>query len=149
MRICIADQQSLEWLQLNLESTHNDFFEKIKLDLVKLSTTTQSAAESCEKLIDECLNGKIPATTTFAFVFLQNILMSIGSKSLIELKNTTELLIKKVMKSKLVRIKIREQIIQKLYSFETFVKIIVLKSEKIIEKTAQVFTSSADQSFAT
>ncbi|MBX7232716.1 MAG: hypothetical protein K1X29_11600 [Bdellovibrionales bacterium] len=134
---------------MNLESTHNEFFEKIKHNLVKFSTSEQSTTQSCEKLLDECLNGKIPATTTFAFIFLQNILMSIGSKSLADLKTTIEFLIKKVMKSKLVQIKIRQRMIQKLYSFETFVKLMVLKSEKTIEKTSQVFTANAESLIAT
>jgi hypothetical protein len=140
----LADQQSLEWLQLNLESTHNEFFKKINLDLIKVATSAQSLTESCEKLIEECINGKIPATTTFAFVYLKNILISIGSKSLSDLKNIIDLLIKKVLKLKLVQIKKREVIIQKLYSFETFVKTMVISSEKIIKKTTQVFSTDAE-----
>lgn len=145
----LADQQSLEWLQLNLESTHNEFFKKINLDLIKVATGAQSLTESCEKLIEECINGKIPATTTFAFVYLKNILISIGSKSLSDLKNIIDLLIKKVLKSKLVQIKKREVIIQKLYSFETFVKTTVISSEKIIKKTTQVFSVDAEVLLAT
>lgn len=140
----LADQQSLEWLQINLENVYNKYYENLKLALLKINIESQNPIESCEKLIDECLNTKIPAAMTFAFVHLKNVLIFIGSKSLIELRSVIEMLIKKVLQSKLIQFKKRELIIRKLYNFESFVKVLKLKAENIIEKTTQVFSQTAE-----
>jgi hypothetical protein len=140
----LADQQSLEWLQVNLESVYAKYYENLNSALLEINIESQDPLESCKKLIEECLNTKIPAAMTFAFVYLQNILIFIGSKCLIELKTVIEILIKKVLQSKLIQFKKRELVIRKLYNFESFVKTIKLKSENIIEKTAQVFSKSTE-----
>lgn len=145
----LADQQNLEWLQINLENVYNQFYENLNLSLMKLEVKKQNPLEACEKLIDECLNTKIPAAMSFAFVYLKNNLIFIGSKSLVELRNAIDLLIKKVLKSKLVQFKKRELIIRKLYSFESFVKTMSLKCEKIIKNTSQVFQENAELLSAT